>query len=73
MLFKKFGYYNVVKFAPYLFKCKLLNIETFSGRRITACIILVFDILSQLIESQKILSVLNINVAFIGIIATTLL
>ena len=44
-LFKKYGYYNVIKFAPYLFKCSFLNIEQFTDRSRNAKLLFVFDIL----------------------------
>ena len=50
---QKFGYYNVIKFAPYLFKCSLLNIELLSDRRRNAKLLFVFDILSGRIDSHN--------------------
>ena len=45
-LLKKFGYYNVIKFAPYMFKCRLLNTEPLSIRRKNACVLFVFNVLT---------------------------
>ena len=50
------GYYSIIKFAPYSFKCILLNIESLSDRRKNASILFVFDLLSARINSPKILS-----------------
>ena len=61
-LFKKFGYYNVIKFAPYEFKCSLLNFEQLSDRRKNAKILFVFDVLTGRVDSLKLLSLLDINV-----------
>ena len=61
-LFRKFGYYNVIKFAPYEFKCSVLKIEQLSDRRKNARILFVFDLLTGRIDSTKILSLIDINV-----------
>ena len=54
-LFKKFGYHSVIQFAPYLFKCKILNIEPLSVRRKNSGVLFVFDVLTGKIDSPKIL------------------
>ena len=61
-LFKKFGYYNVIKFAPYLFKCSLLNVEQLCDRRRNAKLLFAFDILSGRIDSPQLLSLFDIYV-----------
>ena len=60
-LFMKFGYYSIIKFAPYLFKCFLLNIKQLSDRRNNAKLLFVFDVLTGRIDSPQILSLLDIN------------
>ena len=61
-LFKKLGYYNVIKCSPYLFKCSVLNIEQLSDRRKNAKLLFVFDVLSGHIDSPKLLSLFDVNV-----------
>ena len=61
-LLKKFGYYNIVRFAPSLFKCAILYIEPLSVRRKNSAVLFVFDVLTGRIDSPKILSLLDINV-----------
>ena len=61
-LFKKIIYYNVIKFAPYEFKCSMLNIKQLSDRRKNARILFVYDVLTGRIDSPKLLSLLDINV-----------
>ena len=61
-VFKKFGYYSIIKLAPYLFKCSLLNIEQFSDRSNNSKLLFIFDPLTGRIDSSKILSLLDINV-----------
>ena len=59
--FFKVCYYNVIKFAPYEFKCSVLNIEQLSNRSKNARILFVFDVLTGQIDSPKLLSFLEIN------------
>ena len=62
-MFRKLGYYNVIKFAPYFFKCLVLGVETLEQRRNHACIFFVFDVLTGRIRSaNKLLSLLDIYV-----------
>lgn len=61
-LFKKFGYHSVIKFAPYLFKCRLLDIEPLYVRRKNSSVLFVFDVLTGKIDSSNILSLLDIRV-----------
>ena len=61
-LFRKFGYSNVIRFAPNKFKCSVLKIEHLSDRRKNARILFVFDVLTSTIDSSKMLSILDINV-----------
>ena len=57
-----FSYYNVIKFAPYLFQCSVLNIEQLSDRIKNAKLLFVFEVLSGQIDSPKLLSLFNVNV-----------
>ena len=61
-IFKKLGYYNLVQYAPYTFKCNILNIEPLYDRRKCASALFVFDTLTGKVDSPHILSLLNISV-----------
>ena len=61
-LFKKFGYYSMVQFAPYMIKCSILQIEPLSERRKNSSLLFMFDILSGRVDSSYILSQLNFRV-----------
>lgn len=61
-IFKKFGWYRYVQFAPYAFKCDLLNIKSLEQRRRDACAVFIFDILSGKINSPSLLNLIDINI-----------
>lgn len=60
-VFCKFGWQEYVRFAPYIFKCRLLGLTSLELRRTIACCLFIFDLLSGRIDAPNILSILNFN------------
>lgn len=61
-VFCKFGWQEYVRFAPYNFKCHLLELESLHCRRRNSGVIFVHDIFSGHIDSPNLLSMMDINV-----------
>ena len=61
-LFIKLGYFNLISFAPYTIKCRILNIEHMYDKDKCASALFVFDILTGRIDTPCILSLLDIGV-----------
>lgn len=61
-MFCKFGWQEYIRFAPYFFKCNLLNLDSLSQRRRTTCCLLMCDLLTGRIDAPNILSQINFNV-----------
>lgn len=61
-IFYKFGFYPYVQYAPYTFKCSLVNIESLATRRRNACIYFVYDLLMSRTDASNLLSLIDINV-----------
>ena len=51
VLFMKFGYYSLIQFAPYTFKCSILNIEPLSISRKCNSALFAFDTLTGRVDS----------------------
>ena len=52
----------ICEYAPYEFKRKLLNLESLSDRRVNACRLFMYDILTGKTDSSYFMSLVNINV-----------
>ena len=61
-MFKKFGWYHYVNFAPYDFKMELFGLESLENRRTNACHYFMFDLLSRRVDASNILVLINISV-----------
>jgi Reverse transcriptase (RNA-dependent DNA polymerase) len=61
-VFCKFGYYRYIEYAPYEFKCKLMNIESLANRRRKISIFFMYDIISGHFDAPELLSLIDINV-----------
>lgn len=61
-LFYRFGWYRLVKYAPYNFKCKLVHLESLEDRRRNSSVFFFHDILSGHIDAPNLLSKINFNV-----------
>lgn len=61
-VFCRFGFYRYVQYAPYTFKCALLNIESLATRRRNACIYFIYDLLMCRIDASFLLSLIDFNV-----------
>lgn len=61
-LYRKFGFFCYIEFAPYSFKCSLVRLHSLFDRRRNAMAVFIFDLLSSRIDSNELLSRLKINV-----------
>lgn len=61
-VFRRFGWYNVVQYAPYAFKRGLLGIESLETRRRNADALFVFDLILGHIDAPNLLDKIDLNV-----------